>query len=123
MKANFIRKDVVEIIIIINGKRHLAPRLSSIEFVTALYYCIMNLTKDPQWENRDRLAFSKAHGCYGIHAILADIGDLNRQDWDTFYNRSILKGCIEQSLSHGIEASCRSLSQGQTTPNRWNNLR
>ena len=110
-KVNFIRKDVVEISIK-NGAGHLAPSLSSIEIVTALYYRIMNLTKDPQWENRDRLVFSKAHGCYGVYAILADIGYLDKKDWETFYNGSFLRGCIEQSLPHGIEASCGSLGHG-----------
>jgi transketolase len=110
-KVDFIRKDVVDISTK-NGAGHLAPSLSSIEILTTLYYHIMNLTKDPEWEKRDRLVFSKAHGCYGIYAILADIGYLARKDWKTFYNGSFLRGCIEQSLPHGIEASCGSLGHG-----------
>jgi len=72
----------------------------------------MNLSADPEWENRDRLVFSKAHGGYGLYAILADLGYLKQDDWQTFYNGSFLSGCIERSEKHAIEASCGSLGHG-----------
>jgi transketolase len=78
----------------------------------ALYYDILNLAEDPQWEDRDRLVFSKAHGCYALYAILTDRGYVGRSDWETFYKGSFLSGCSERSIGHGIEASCGALGHG-----------
>jgi len=110
-KANQIRKDLIEVAVR-NGAGHIAPSLSCVDILTALYYGIMTLSKDPQWDERDRLIFSKAHGCYGIYAILADIGYIAHEDWKNFYKGSFLMGCIERSIENGIEASCGSLGHG-----------
>jgi transketolase len=110
-KANQIRGDLVEVAVR-NGAGHIAPSLSCVDILTALYYRIMNLSDDPRWNERDRLIFSKAHGCYGVYAILADIGYIRHEDWDNFYKRSFLMGCLEGSAEHGIEASCGSLGHG-----------
>ena len=72
----------------------------------------MNLSDDPQWPERDRFVFSKSHGCYGIYAILSDIGYIRREDWENFYNGSFLMGCIERSIEHGIEVGCGALGHG-----------
>jgi transketolase len=110
-KADQIRKDLVSVAVI-NGAGHIAPSLSCVDILTALYYRIMNLSDDPQWEERDRMVFSKAHGCYGVYAILADIGYIEKEDWKSFYKGSFLMGCIERSIEHGIEASCGALGHG-----------
>jgi transketolase len=110
-KADQIRKDVVEVAVR-NGAGHIAPSLSSIDILTALYYNLMNLSDNPAWEERDSLVFSKAHGCYGVYSILADIGYLDKREWNNFYRGSFLMGCIERSTAHGIEVSCGSLGHG-----------
>lgn len=110
-KANQIRKSVIEVAVS-NRAGHIAPSLSSVDILTALYYRLMNLYDNPQMEERDRLIFSKAHGCYGVYAILADIGYIKPEDWRGFYKGSFLIGCIERSPEHGIEASCGSLGHG-----------
>ncbi|HOD40136.1 MAG TPA: transketolase [Candidatus Wallbacteria bacterium] len=110
-KAAYIRKEVVEVCVK-NGAGHIAPSLSCVEILTALYYNLLNISNDPQWEDRDRLIFSKAHGCYGLYAALCDIGYISRGDWESFYKGSFLSGCIEKSPQHGIEASCGSLGHG-----------
>ena len=110
-KADYIRKDVVNVCIK-NGAGHIAPSLSCVDILVALYYQAMNCSSDPQWEQRDRLVFSKAHGCYGLYAILADVGYIQRVDWDNFYKGSFLAGCIEREVKHGIEAGCGSLGHG-----------
>jgi len=48
-KANQIRKNLVEIAVQ-NGAGHIAPSLSCVDILTALYYRIMNLSPDPEWE-------------------------------------------------------------------------
>ena len=105
-KANQIRKDVVEVAIR-NGAGHIAPSLSCVDILTVLYYKIMNLSDDPQWDERDRLVFSKAHGCYSVYAILADIGYIKREDWDNFYKGSFLMGCIERSVAGPSVMGCQ----------------
>ncbi len=110
-KANQIRCNLVKVTVK-NKAGHIAPSLSCVDILTALYYKIMNLSKNPEWERRDRLVFSKAHGCYGLYAILADIGYLDQKDWTTFYKGSFLSGCAERSVRNGIEAGCGSLGHG-----------
>ena len=110
-KADQIRKDLVDVAIR-NGTGHIAPSLSCVDIIVALYYRIMNISADPQWEGRDRFVLSKAHGCYGVYAILSDIGYITRQDWEHFNSGSFLAGCIERRIESGIEASCGSLGHG-----------
>ncbi len=111
IKANQIRKDLVEVCVR-NEAGHIAPSLSCVDILTILYYNIMNIYDYPECPDRDRIVFSKAHGCYGLYSILADIGYLDRKDWVDFYNGSNLSGCSERSLVHGIEAGCGSLGHG-----------
>lgn len=110
-KANQIRKDVVDIAVK-NEAGHIAPSLSCVDILTVLYYRIMHISDNPKWPDRDRLVFSKAHGCYGLYAILCDIGYIDRNDWKNFYNGCFLAGCSERDLEHGIEAGGGSLGHG-----------
>ncbi len=110
-KADLIRKNLIDVSVK-NDAGHIAPSLSCVDILTLLYYNILNLDDDPEWEHRDRLVFSKAHGAYGLYSILADIGYLRKEDWENFYKDSFLRGCIERSLQHGIEAGCGSLGHG-----------
>jgi transketolase len=110
-KADQVRRDVVEVAVR-NGAGHIAPSLSPVDVLTALYYRVMNLSDSPKWEGRDRLIFSKAHGCYGLYAVLVDRGYLRREDWERFYQDSFLAGCSERSEECGIEAGCGALGHG-----------
>ena len=110
-KTDQIRKDVIDVCVR-NEAGHIAPSLSCIDILTTLYYNVMNIYESPECTDRDRLVFSKAHGCYGLYSILADIGYLNRAEWNNFYRGSWLSGCVERSVQHGIEAGCGSLGHG-----------
>jgi transketolase len=113
-KADHIRKEVIKISVA-NGAGHIAPSLSCIDILVALYYDAMAYRPtDPLWEDRDRLIFSKAHGCYGLYAILADLGILPKKEWEGFYREgdSSLMGCSERRLEYGVEAGCGSLGHG-----------
>lgn len=72
-KANRIRNSIINVAVE-NEAGHIAPSLSCVDILTALYYRVMNLSRNPNWNGRDRLVFSKGHGCYGLYAILSDIG-------------------------------------------------
>lgn len=112
-KANFIREDVIKVSLR-QKAGHIAPSLSSVDMLVALYYYVMSYRLlDPLWENRDRLIFSKGHGCYALYSILADLGIMPKKEWEMFYGeRCSLEGCIERNPKYGIEASCGSLGHG-----------
>lgn len=109
-KADEIRKQVVDIAIK-NNAGHIASSLSCVDILTVLYYGLMKIGDSPFWEDRDRLVFSKAHGCYGLYAILADKGFIPKKEWENFYSVSHLLGC-GRNLEVGIEAGCGSLGHG-----------
>lgn len=110
-KADQIRKNTVDVAVI-SGAGHIAPSLSCVDILVSLYYSVLNVSSDSEWDGRDRLVFSKAHGCYGLYAILADIGYVKKEDWQNFYKGSFLSGCVERSTRHGLEIGCGSLGHG-----------
>lgn len=112
-KANQIRDDIIKVCVP-HGAGHIAPSLSCVDILVGLYYrCMSYKPEEPLWDDRDRLIFSKGHGCYGIYAILADIGVLPRDEWENFYTqKSNLPGCIERKIEYGLEAGCGSLGHG-----------
>jgi transketolase len=112
-KADFIRDQVIEICIK-NKAGHIAPSLSCVDILVALYYNVLNYkSEESLWEGRDRLIFSKAHGGYALYAILTDKGIIPLEEWKNFYTQnSSLSGCIEKRLEYGLEAGCGSLGHG-----------
>ena len=112
-KAANIRNSVITVAVK-NGAGHIAPSLSAIEILVALYHSAMTYRpSEPAWPGRDRLIFSKAHGAYGLYALLADIGVIPSYEWENFYcDGSTLTGCIERHLAYGLEAGCGSLGHG-----------
>lgn len=112
-KTEQIRRSVIEVAVK-RGAGHIAPSLSSVDILAALYYRVMRFRpRDPRWNKRDRLIFSKAHGCYALYAILSDLGVLPKYEWKNFYtSKSALMGCMEYRLDYGLEAGCGSLGHG-----------
>ena len=112
-KANQIRNDVIGVAVQ-NKAGHIAPSLSCVDILVALYYGVMSYKpEDLLWEERDRLIFSKGHGCYALYAILADKGILSKEEWKRFYtDSSSLLGCVERRVEYGVEAGCGSLGHG-----------
>lgn len=108
-----IRDKVIDIAVK-NNAGHIASSLSCTDILVALYYNVMRYkVDDPRWEMRDRLIFSKAHGCYALYAILADKGVLSEKEWSGFCTtNSSLLGCVEYCLEYGFEAGCGSLGHG-----------
>jgi len=112
-KADQIRHEVIDVAVR-NKAGHIAPSLSCVDILVALYYNVMRYhPDDPRWDKRDRLIFSKAHGCYALYAILSDIGVLPKKEWKGFYTAaSGLLGCLDYRLDYGFEAGCGSLGHG-----------
>ena len=112
-KADFIRDEVIRVSVQ-NKAGHIASSLSCVDILTALYYYVMQYRpKEPLWKDRDRMIFSKGHGCYGLYAILADIGTMPKNKWENFHSpASRLAGCVERMPEYGLEAGCGSLGHG-----------
>jgi len=112
-KANYIRKDVVETAIK-NKAGHIASALSTVDILVSLYYRIMNIHghSSPEWKNRDRFILSKAHGCYALYSILADIGVLPFEEWNNLGQGSSLRGAVEKNEEYCLEATGGSLGHG-----------
>ena len=110
-KARQIRREVVSVCSA-NGAGHIAPSLSCVDILVALYYNVMSLADKPDIPERDRFIISKAHGAYGLYCILSNIGYIPEEEWTEFYNGSPLMGCVERDLSRGLEAGCGSLGHG-----------
>ena len=116
-KANFIRDEILRVAIP-NDAGHIASSLSCVDILTALYYyCSCRNLGNTLLDGRDRLVFSKAHGCYGLYAVLADLGIIPKKEWDNFnegnrLGKNKLWGCIERNLNYCLEAGCGSLGHG-----------
>jgi len=93
---------------------HLAPSLSCIEILTVLFRDFMKFSEtEPQWEERDRLVFSKGHGAYGYYVILNRLGIIPDSELDSFYTpQSSLKGCLVMDRRYMLEASTGALGHG-----------
>ncbi len=113
-KANFIRDEILRVAIP-NKAGHIAPSLSTVDILVALYYEVLRYDfKNPFWEERDRLILSKGHGCYGLYAILTDLGIIPKKEWQNFNleGKTKLSGCVERNVQYGLEAGCGSLGHG-----------
>lgn len=106
-----IRRSLVTVAVA-NGAGHIAPSLSCVEILVALYYAVLKRQPDPLWPDRDRFVMSKGHGAYGLYAILADIGYISAEAWGSFYQGGPLKGCVERDEAHGLEAGTGALGHG-----------
>lgn len=91
-KIEFLRADLMRVAIK-NQKGHIAPSLSCLEILAVLRYKIMG--------PNDLLILSKAHGCYGLYAIDADQGKLDKDDWENWRG---IQGSYEGlgALGHGL---------------------
>ena len=122
-KALHIRDEVMRVAVK-NKAGHIASSLSCVDILIALYYNRMfpfkwrinrinRINHISSYHNRDHLILSKAHGCYGLYAILADLGIIPRNVWEDMGKAtSILKGCVEYNPKYGLEAGCGSLGHG-----------
>lgn len=80
-KASWLRRQVLEKLILTQGKGHIGSTYSCVELLIALYYSgILNIdANNPKWEDRDRLIIGKGHVCYAVYCILADLGFFDKQ--------------------------------------------
>ena len=108
-----IRRDIIKMLGIA-GSGHPGGSLSCTDILTLLYFHFLRHDpKNPKWADRDRLIFSKGHGCPALYAALARSGYFDPKMLLTLRQLgSPLQGHPDMRRLAGIEASTGSLGQG-----------
>ena len=108
-----IRRDIIKMLGIA-GSGHPGSSLSCTDILTLLYFHFMRHDpKNPKWADRDRLIFSKGHGCPALYSALARSGYFDPKLLLTLRQlESPLQGHPDVRRLAGIEASTGSLGQG-----------
>jgi transketolase len=85
-KANIIRRYIIEMIFNAEGG-HIGGALSIADIMAVLYFHILKIDpENPEWEDRDRVALSKAKGQASAawYAALAERGYFPKEELLTF---------------------------------------
>ncbi|MFH2204178.1 MAG: transketolase [Elusimicrobiota bacterium] len=108
-----VRKDIIDILAKA-GRGHIGAAFSLVEVLLVLYYGVLRVdSRKPDWKDRDRLIFSKGHGCLALYPILADLGFFPREElWKFCSPHGILGGHPEHYKVPGVEASTGALGHG-----------
>lgn len=112
-KADWVREQTIKIHMIAPETR-IASSLSCVEILTTLYYKnILNYDpKNPNWEYRDRLLISKAHGGIAMYPILSDLGFFDKKKLEDICKEGGTLGSIPDCNIPGIEIMGGSLGHG-----------
>ena len=111
--ANTMRINVVDMVYTAQSG-HIGGSLSAADFVTALYFDLMNLDPaNPKWDARDRFVLSKGHACPIWYSALAMRGFFPEEELKTLRkNGSRLQGHPIATYLPGLDASTGSLGIG-----------
>jgi len=96
------------------GSGHIAPALSCMDIMTALYFHTLRIDPSrPKWEDRDRFVLSAGHKCVAQYVALAERGFFPMSILDTYLQPgSILGGHPDAKKVPGIDTSTGSLGHG-----------
>lgn len=92
---------------------HIGGSLSLAELLAALYFHAMRVDpQNPQWEERDRLILSKAHGSPALYAALALRGFFPLERIYSYCELGGFEGHTDCTITPGIESSGGPLGMG-----------
>jgi transketolase len=93
---------------------HIASAFSIVDILSVLYLRVLKYDiNDFNSPKRDRFVLSKGHAGSAVYAILCEIGFINTETLNTYYqNGSLLSGHISHKGINGVEISTGSLGQG-----------
>lgn len=108
-----MRRDIIKMLGIA-GSGHPGGSLSATDILALLYFHFLKHDpKNPKWPDRDRLIFSKGHGCPALYSALARSGYFDKELLLTLRKMgSPLQGHPDMRKLPGIDASTGSLGQG-----------
>ncbi|OGE14221.1 transketolase [Candidatus Daviesbacteria bacterium RIFCSPHIGHO2_12_FULL_37_11] len=131
LKANDIRKDIIEMLVAA-GSGHSAGPLGMADVFTALYFNILNIDPDkPEMDERDRLVLSNGHICPVLYATLARRGYFPVSELKTLRkfgtrlqghpHRGTLPGLETTSgpLGSGLSQACGMAYAGRMDGKKW----
>ena len=111
-RARFVRTETVRLVQIAKSG-HYSSVFSAAEILATLYYHTLRLSKDPKWQDRDRLILSKGHVAVGVYPILADLGYFPKMWLESYANLgSPLGDHPDMRKVPGIDFSSGSLGHG-----------
>jgi transketolase len=112
-KARHIRREIIKMLTKA-GSGHPGGSLSSADLITALYACVLRHDpKNPSWEDRDRMVFSKGHVAPLWYAVLSEFGYFDKKHLQTLRKfGSILQGHPDMTETPGVDMTSGSLGQG-----------
>ncbi len=112
-KANEMRISILQTVVRAGGG-HIGGAFSIIDVMTALYFRVLcHDPKNPAWPERDRLIFSKGHGCLALYAVLAETGYFGKERLESFCeDGGQLAGHPERDFVPGVEITSGSLGHG-----------
>jgi len=113
LKARQVRRAIVEMVHTAQSG-HCGGSLSATDFVTALYFDLMNIDpSNPRKSDRDRFVLSKGHACPVWYAALALRGYFPVEELSTLRrNDSRLQGHPVATYLPGVDATTGSLGLG-----------
>ena len=113
LKANEARKLVIEMLLEA-GSGHSAGPLGMADIFTAFYFHILNHdSKNPDWEDRDRLVLSNGHICPIRYATMAMSGYFPVEELKTLRKiDSRLQGHPHRTSLPGLETTSGPLGEG-----------
>ncbi len=108
-----VRRDIIKMLGIA-ASGHPGGSLSCTDMLVLLYFHFLRHNpSQPKWPDRDRLIFSKGHGCPALYSVLAHAGYFDPKMLLTLRQLgSPLQGHPDVRRLDGIEASTGSLGQG-----------
>ena len=111
--AHNVRLDVLEMIHNSHAS-HIGSAYSVTDILAVLYADILKYdTKNPKWDERDRLVLSKGHAGSALYATLANVGFYSREELKTYdLDGSNFSGHISHKNVAGVEFSTGSLGHG-----------
>lgn len=107
-----LRYNILKLAILNNGG-HLGAALSLVEVMTVIYFKISKINKKNFKKiDRDRIIFSKGHGCLVLYSILNETGLISKKILETFCKKKSILGGHPEHYIPGVEASTGSLGHG-----------
>mgnify|MGYP001623814708 FL=1 len=111
--AKEIRKDIFKTAYN-GGSGHLGGAFSCVEILVSLYFSVLKYDKNnPLWKYRDKVIFSKGHGCLALYSVLNKIGYISKEQLNSYCKlNSNVGGEPKYMELDGVEATTGSLGRG-----------
>jgi len=108
-----LRLEIFEMVVKAKGG-HLGGAFSVIDVLTVLYKNVLKHDPAvPDWEDRDRLIFSKGHCCLALYTILAECGYFEKSLLEKYsIDGGSFAGHPEKDIVPGVEVGAGSLGHG-----------